>query len=44
MEQIDIETYQGDRLEWNEKYQKYQKYVLQKHVFDNEDDYYEQFK
>lgn len=38
---VDIETYQPNRLEWNEKYQKY---ILQKHVFDNEDDYYKQFK
>lgn len=38
---VDIDTYQSDRLEWNEKYQKY---VIQKHIFDNEEDYYKQFR
>lgn len=38
---VDIDTYQSDRLEWSEKYQKY---VIQKHIFDNEEDYYKQFR
>lgn len=38
---VDIETYKSDTLEWNEEYQKY---MIKKHLFDNEDDYYKQFK
>lgn len=38
---VDVDTYQSDRLEWNEEYQKY---VLQKHVFDNKEDYYRQLR
>ena len=38
---VDIHTYQSDRLEWNNKFQKY---ILQKQVFDKEEDYYKQLK
>lgn len=38
---VDIHTYQSDRLEWNEEFQKY---ILQKHIFHNEEDYYKQLR
>ena len=38
---VDTRTYQSDRLEWNEELQKF---IIQKHVFNNEEDYYKQLQ
>lgn len=39
--EVDIETYQSDRIEWNEEHQQY---AVKKEVFNDEKWYYAQFQ